>query len=170
MQGLQSLVFGGIPVLLTKWLSGRQRPGGSDCVDALWLLDGYRAADADIDRGYCRAPARIDCDFDDFDTAAVGILHGDRCGRRKITFGRDQFGDLIGSGRQHELELFVADVLARLIARQVQMRFQQFAQRRRRFDLNAVKGGGGKRCSADDCRTERYQQHGQIACIGMKAE
>jgi hypothetical protein len=61
--------------------------------------------------------------------------------------------------------LVFADIVARLIARQVQMGFQQFAQGRWSLNINTVKRGGGKGRSADRGRTERKQQRGQIACM-----
>jgi hypothetical protein len=65
---------------------------------------------------------------------------GERC---EITFRGGQFAHLVAGGIHHELELFIADVVAVLVARDIQEILQQRLHRLGRVDLYLVGGMGG---------------------------
>jgi len=70
------------------------------------------------------------------------------CGRlgHEIAFGGGQLGDLLTDGLDHVLQLVFGDVLAVLVAGQVQVALEQVADGLGRVDLDVV-GGLRRRAS-----------------------
>ncbi|EEF24445.1 conserved hypothetical protein [Ricinus communis] len=113
-QLLQALALGLVPVFLAKRRSLHQRPLPDQAFDLGRRLERSRPLNMHIHLG--DAAARPGIDADRYATFALAGIHLDAGLRGKVAFGRQQLGDLLLRGREHEVELVFVQIPARLVS------------------------------------------------------